>query len=142
MALISKLETGNSKLHEAPSSPSAFSAPSASIPVSSETQNSADLAAAVDRYTTLRAREYLAYQQKRSEHPHYDPNPFPQYITQYRFCPCGQGSETSPCPIHEDENTFGRYFSYFWTLSPFGAPYAQTLRERNLPYRRPEELIP
>jgi len=107
-----------------------------------KTKNSASLEEAVAAYTILRAREYLAYEKRRSEHPHSDPNPFPQYVTQYRYCPCGQGSETQPCPIHEDENTFGRYFSYFWTLSPFGIPYANRLHERGLPYRQPIELLP
>ncbi len=91
----------------------------------------------VDAYNNLRAQEYLAFDQQRSRLSKYDP--FPPYVTQYRYCPCGNAC---PCPIHEDEEKFGQYFTFFWSLSPFHSVYADTLRARGLPYTKPKEDLP
>ena len=61
---------------------------------------------------------------------------------QCRHCedaPCGNAC---PCPIHEDEEKFGQYFTFFWSLSPFHSVYAATLRARGLPYTKPKEVLP
>jgi hypothetical protein len=93
------------------------------------------LAAAVDTYTVSRAHEYHAH------YNNYDPKggPYtpPPYITRYRRCPCGQDT---PCPFHENEE-FGKFPDWFWTKSPYSFDYIECLNERNLPYRRPSELL-
>ena len=102
------------------------------------TQNSASaeaVAEAVERYTVNRARENVAYQQKHTPWP-YLHSP-PQYITEFRHCPCGHAC---PCPTHESDE-FGPYPDIFWKISPFSPDYAACLRERNLPYRLPNEYL-
>ena len=102
------------------------------------TQNSTSaeaVAEAVERYTVTRAREHVAYQQKHTPWP-YLQSP-PQYITEFRHCPCGN---PCPCPTHESEE-FGPYPEIFWKLSPFSPDYAACLRHRNLPYRLPQEYL-
>ena len=96
-----------------------------------------DLPSTVDFYTVKRAEEYWAYRRRYS-----DPPPprksHPQYITQYRHCPCGAAC---PCPIHENKNTFGPFPDYFWTSSPHSDLYYEPLIARGLPYRDPKEFL-
>ena len=91
----------------------------------------------VDAYTCRRAQEYWAYRRQYS-----DPPPprksHPQYITQYRHCPCGAAC---PCPIHENKETFGPFPNSFWTSSPHSDFYYEPLMTRGLPYRDPQEFL-
>ncbi|MGZ8901600.1 MAG: hypothetical protein ACXW3Z_16025, partial [Limisphaerales bacterium] len=122
-----KSDISNQKpeINETPSSPSDSGL---------STQDSA-LSSIVERYTVARAREHVAYQQKHTPWP-YRHSP-PQYITEFRHCPCGNAC---PCPIHEAA-PFGPFPEIFWKLSPFGTSYAAFLEERNLPYRLPQEYL-
>jgi hypothetical protein len=121
------------------SSPSASSALSA-LNSSSDSRNLkseiCDLQSTVDSYTVKRAREYWAYRRKISSG--YPTDTHPDYITQYRHCPCGNAT---PCPIHENEETYGRFPDWFWTRSPHSFNYADCLRSRDLPYRDPKEFL-
>ena len=95
------------------------------------------LAKAVDAYTVKRAEEYWAYRRQYSS----PPPPYrehPEYVTQYRHCPCGNAS---PCPIHEDEEKYGRYPEWFWSRAPHSLDYARCLQDRDLPYREPKEFL-
>jgi hypothetical protein len=89
----------------------------------------------VDRYTVRRTQEYWAHRRTCTGWPHKQMPP--EYITQYRHCPCGN---PTPCPIHESEE-FGPFPDWFWKLSPHSVDYAACLRDRNLPYRNPTEYL-
>ena len=114
------------------------------------------LAERVNAYTIRRAREYLAHNQRYTPWP-YRHSP-PEYITEFRHCPCGHGalshdrsentqhSELSTqhlerCPIHESAE-FGPFPEIFWSLSPLSGDYANILEGRNLPHRLPTEFLP
>jgi hypothetical protein len=116
------------------SAASAVSAPSALIP-SSQSEHPA-LLATIDSYNIRRAHEYWAWRTRIAQLP--DGVDHPQYITQSRHCPCGAAS---PCPVHENE-TYGEFPTFFWSISPHHSAYANCLQFRNLPYRDPAECIP
>jgi hypothetical protein len=134
------------KTPSAPSSPSASSetTPSTSTATTSETtpapnskfiiQNS-ELHEVVDRYTTRRAQEYWSHRRTYSGWSHKQMPP--EYITQYRHCPCGN---PTPCPTHESGD-FGPFPDTFWKLSPHNGDYAACLTDRALPYRNPTEYL-
>ena len=112
--------------------PSLSSVPSVLLPPSPE-----ELAKIVDAYTVRRAHEYWAYRRQWSDPYSYRKAP-PEYITEFRHCPCGHAC---PCPIHENEETYGRFPDSFWTRSPHSWYYADCLRDRDLPYREPKEFL-
>lgn len=135
--------SASSAVKSSSSLPSACSAPSASIlnpvnpvnPVQIASSSPDDLAKTVDAYTVKRAQEYWAYRSKIASG--YPTDTHPDYITQYRHCPCGNAT---PCPIHESED-YGPYPNWFWTRSPHSLNYADCLRARDLPYRDPKEFL-
>ena len=96
-----------------------------------------DLPSTVDSYTVKRAQEYWAYRRQYSAPPP-PRKSHPQYITQYRHCPCGAAC---PCPVHENKETFGPFPASFWTSSPHSDFYYEPLIARGLPYRDPQEFL-
>ena len=96
-----------------------------------------ELTKIVDAYTVRRAAEYHNHYRQWADPRSYRKAP-PQYITQFRHCPCGHAC---PCPIHENEEGFGPFPDWFWTRSPHSLNYADCLRSRDLPYREPKEFL-
>jgi hypothetical protein len=109
----------------------------ASAPSTSDFEvRTSDLSGAVDAYTVERAKEYWAYRRKYSDPP-LPRKSHPEYITQYKHCPCGS---VCPCPSHE-AGEFRPFPKSFWSLSPHSTQYASHLIDRGLPYRNPTEFV-
>jgi hypothetical protein len=96
-----------------------------------------NLAARSNAYTVRRAEEYWghrraedAWYEEQANRPYLRGGP-PQYNSKLRECPCG--SEI-PCPHHEE------FSDRFWRVSPHDTFYAQSLRDRDIPYRDPREF--
>ena len=134
-------ETHSTLNHSAQSaqSPTRTDVPSASLDPAARNSKfiipDSELHEVVDRYTVRRAQEYWAHRRTYTGWPHKQMPP--EYITQYRHCPCGN---PTPCPIHESEE-LGPFPDTFWKLSPHHGDYAASLTDRNLPYRNPTEYL-
>jgi hypothetical protein len=96
-----------------------------------------NLAARSNAYTLRRAEEYWAHRraedawyEEQANRPYLTGGP-PQYNSKLRECPCGS---QIPCPHHEE------FFDRFWRVSPHDTFYAQSLRDRDIPYRDPREF--
>jgi hypothetical protein len=94
-----------------------------------------NLQSTADSYTVARAREYWAYRRHITGWP--SNKTCPDYVTQFRHCPCGNAT---PCPTHE-AGEFRPFPKYFWSLSPHSSDYARSLLDRGLPYREPTEFL-
>src|SRR4051812_17825756 len=98
----------------------------------------ANLAKRSDAYTILRAEEYWAHRraedawyEQQTKRPDLKGRP-PQYRTRLLECPCGCAL---PCPHHKE------FCDHFWKVSPHDPFYAQSLQDRNIPYREPKEFL-
>jgi hypothetical protein len=96
------------------------------------------LETAVNAYNIRRAEEYWTWRAHHAAAALSGGQPPPPYITEHRHCPCGK---PTPCPDHENE-TYGEFLTYFWSISPHLHAYEICLTARNLPYRDVSECVP